>query len=299
MSQGAIFFPSFIISFSDMEIVSQTNPFKLQEVGQGIVRRVGVFGIGPVGLSSIILGTLPLFLFKASVHRSKLGHKILYVFLFGSGIFVIFFTYSRSAMAALVLSLFLYVVFLKKNRLFNIVFFAALIFLIGLQVPYLTQRIKEMIQPYEGSFANHLYLWLTALSVWRQNPFLGTGLGTFAHVAVNYNPLYYISFFSGNSAISDTHNMLLQILAENGAIGLFMFLWFLYCIIKYGIKAQRLGTADTLLIKALAVCFLATFLMGLTLNDYTTETFWGLLGIVTCAFVAHTKEGNERKIKNV
>ena len=114
ISQGVIVFPSFIINFPNIEIISNINPFVLQEIGHGIVRRVGVFGLDPVGFSSAILGILPLFLFKASAYRNKLGYKIQYFFMFASGIFVILFTYSRSPMIVLVFSLFIYAILLKK-----------------------------------------------------------------------------------------------------------------------------------------------------------------------------------------
>ena len=148
--------------------------------------------------------------------------------------------------------------------------------------------------PSEGSFASHLYHWLTALSIWKRNPLLGTGPGTFQFIAINYNQLLYISFFPKIMVFGDTHNFLLQILAENGAVGLFLFLWFLYQILKINIKALHLKSVCSPLVKPLTAGLIAILLMNLTLNDYTTENFWGLIGIATCGFILHKKGETER-----
>mgnify|MGYP005631512879 FL=1 len=97
---------------------------------------------------------------------------------------------------------------------------------------------------YEGS-ARYL-LWASALEMIRDNPFIGTGLGSFLE---NYNQGYY-TFSTWN--IKRVHNDLLELGVELGAVGYLIFIALVVCMIKLVIDLankssgpQRLAYAAT------------------------------------------------------
>lgn len=104
-------------------------------------------------------------------------------------------------------------------------------------------RAKEMVQPSRViNFArNRETLWKSALTIMWENPFVGTGLGTFAFAYTQFkNPIY------GTDMHNFPHNDYLQFAAEMGVPGGLVLLWFL---IGYGrtllalrsLRTQRYG----------------------------------------------------------
>ncbi len=91
------------------------------------------------------------------------------------------------------------------------------------------KKIASAFNLHTGSTALRLTVWKDTLRMVKENPVLGVGLG-------NYNihyPLYQSkALLSKEIRIDHTHNDYLQLAAETGIVGLFLFLWFLFSIGK-------------------------------------------------------------------
>ncbi len=75
-------------------------------------------------------------------------------------------------------------------------------------------------------FSNRTYYWQQAIAIWKENPIVGTGLGTFYNQSLKY---VQIPGFQSDYA----HNIVLQLLAETGLVGTIPFvLLFSYLLIR-------------------------------------------------------------------
>jgi len=88
-------------------------------------------------------------------------------------------------------------------------------------------------------------LWVDSLHIVRDFPWLGTGLGTYREVLVNYRPLKDIVVVAGipqPARINYAHNDYLQVLVECGLIGFILLIWALARTGVYlytGLKGSR------------------------------------------------------------
>jgi len=73
----------------------------------------------------------------------------------------------------------------------------------------------------ESSSIERLECWSTALDMWRENPFMGVGMGQFTEH-------HYLT----------AHNSFLLLLAELGPIGLFLWMMVIYLAIKISLRVQ-------------------------------------------------------------
>lgn len=133
----------------------------------------------------------------------------------------IFLTQSRGAwFTFFMVNIFLIGLHWNKND--KLLFFISLtIFLIGIfTVPFLRQRLFFIWA--KGGDADRFKVWTVALTMFKESPWLGKGIGTFMALFRQYEillPQY-------------AHNCYLQILAETGVIGFVCFLWFLFTLIR-------------------------------------------------------------------
>ncbi|MCQ9205432.1 MAG: O-antigen ligase family protein, partial [Omnitrophica bacterium] len=147
---------------------------------------------------------------KSNKIRVTLLLALLSVFILGN----LFFTYSRGAWVAfLAVNVFLLIFFTpRKTKLVPLSLI--LIFLIGITcIPPLRERFLFMFQ--KGGDATRFEMWKSALTMFKESPFFGKGLGTFMDYLSQHTHLGY----------QYAHNCYLQILAETGILGLFSFLW--------------------------------------------------------------------------
>jgi O-antigen ligase len=87
----------------------------------------------------------------------------------------------------------------------------------------------DMMDP-EGSAGERWRIALTALEIIRDHPVLGVGIGRYHEANVAYSPLI------GSKSV---HNTYLEVLAETGAPGAFLFLWFLITLILRARRTRR------------------------------------------------------------
>jgi len=78
-------------------------------------------------------------------------------------------------------------------------------------------------------------LWVDSMRIVRDFPWLGTGLGTYREVLVNYRPLKDVNVVAGipqPARINYAHNDYLQLLVECGFIGFILLIW---ALVKTGV----------------------------------------------------------------
>ncbi|MFH0855122.1 MAG: O-antigen ligase family protein [Candidatus Omnitrophota bacterium] len=182
--------------------------------------------------------------------------------------FCIFYTYSRGAWIG-VLTALITMVFISRKP--AIVYSIALIIGILLFIPIFRQVLFSVFQ--SGGDSDRFKYWQAAITMFKENPVLGKGLGTFmAHFSV-YLPGKFISY---------AHNCFLQILAESGVFSLIAFLGFIYSVLRAGIKKFVL-TRDPVLLGGICgiIGFLAHSFFEVSLYSLPLAVvFWLWVGVI-------------------
>ncbi len=159
------------------------------------------------------------------------------------------FTRARGAWLGFIVGLFFVCLFSRKKAFFKTLFIVAA-FLIIL-VLFSPTMVKDQFKSFatlssDTSTEDRIVMWETGWRMFKDRPFLGHGLGTFMNVFSGYKPKNY-------PWIVYAHNCYLQIIAETGVVGLLIFLWFAFVLIKDTIfKLIKCGDK-----------FLKAFLIGL------------------------------------
>ncbi len=125
-----------------------------------------------------------------------------------------------------------------------------------------------------------LFLWQTALDIFRQNPVLGCGIGNFQNAMLQYETLHP----DLAPVVENAHNQFLQILAEMGLAGALLFLLLLCMILAPAIKLlfraddrTTLSWTSGFLLGILAI--VATAITGHPLLLPKGQVlFWGMMG---------------------
>lgn len=197
----------------------------------------------------------------------------------------IYFSFSRGALLAVLVMPFL----LARGRwllvLAPVTFLASLVAL-----PAVVSERFVVGGADSAEVAGRLDIWSTAAAIWREQPLLGAGLGSFpgSYAAVRV---------SGKQFLPDTpfeppphaHNLELQLLAEQGLVGLVSFVALLATA---GWSAVRLRKARERRQRVLGAALLAS-LVGLlvhnqfdvTLLENTGVQVWGMLGLLSAVGV--------------
>jgi len=203
---------------------------------------------------------------------TKLDKKWLWI-LASPLIFLLFATYTRSALACLII--FVFVLGVLKYRKFLLG--GAFLFLIAYFLSDIfQQRLWELftLDPY-GSIVWRLRLWrdIMPISLWQ--PWFGYGLGTFENLVE-----YYRGFEWGSL---EAHNDYLKIFIENGIVGLISYislilgtLFYLFKIFKKSI-AQEKTLALSILIISISL-FIISFFDNILRTTALQWNFWILLG---------------------
>jgi len=184
-----------------------------------------------------ILGLLISLLLTSQKTSSLIFNKKIIIIAIGLSVFLLFATYTRSALACL--SFFVLIFGILKYRRMLLV--GALLFLAAYFLSdVFRERLWELISldPY-GSIVWRFKLWkdILPLSLWQ--PWFGYGLGTFEKLTE-----FYRGFSLGSL---EAHNDYLKIFIENGIIGLTAYFWViigllfsLWKIFKKTIKKEKI-----------------------------------------------------------
>jgi len=178
-------------------------------------------------------------------------------------------TFSRGAWIGLFAGLFLLIFFPKKKEIFYVLVCNIMSFIL---IPALRLRVLGTFRTEGDAF--RFTIWPVAISMIKENPFLGKGVGTFmAHFSrypTNLNPQY-------------AHNCFLQIWAETGIFSLICFLLFTGLLLYRGIKKFRKDSDPVLLGLVSGVFgFLVHSFFDTNLYSLQLATlFWVLMGMIS------------------
>jgi O-antigen ligase len=136
-------------------------------------------------------------------------------------------SFSRGGFVALAASG-LYCLFVSRHKLRNlaVIFAAVLAFLSFAPQKYLDE-LKTITDTQQGTANSRRFLWETAFNMWKDSPILGVGGGNFNYLAGEYQPTDFEGrrFNERNWSGTTVHSLYFQLLSEQGAVGITLFLY--------------------------------------------------------------------------
>ena len=184
---------------------------------------------------------------------AKSWKRLFYLAIVSGSFYCVLFLFSRGAyLATLVASIFISII--KSKKVLVLILFVLLCWQVVL--PHsVVERISETYNS-EGeldqSSASRMELWKESLEIFYSSPLMGVGFGSIAYLRL-----------SGGS-FEDSHNMYLRILAEQGIIGILIFLHILRLALRSGWKLYK--TALDSFSKGLGLGFVACVLVLIVAN---------------------------------
>lgn len=285
-----------ILQYFDLEPIwrQAVNPY-------GIKRCVSTFG-NPVFIASFLVLIIPLTLASFIFSKSS-GEKFLYICLIISMIFALFCTMARSSWIGLGVSFVILIFMFKEKFLYTKRWFYCL-FLVLILFMFIPVKWQNQTKPF-GSYAmdrivsitsieksggaayQRFLIWLSAWDITKKQPVLGCGWGLFEMLFPFYQQRYLIcQKLSHRTHANNAHNILLENLSQMGIVGLGIFLWLIFCIIKFGI--HQIKNLKNEFQKMVAVGIFAG-IIGMLVDNIINVTFyfvipgfffWLLLGIL-------------------
>lgn len=90
--------------------------------------------------------------------------------------------------------------------------------------PELVDHLEATLQGRDVSSAERIYRWVAAFHMWSEQPLTGFGPGNFNNFYKQFTVTGFRTWVSDNPERSSVHNYFLQILTEQGIIGLLIFI---------------------------------------------------------------------------
>ena len=134
-----------------------------------------------------------------------------------------------------------------------------------------------------NSFLSRFHMWETAFQIWRDHPLFGIGVRNFGE----YYSLYAPDGYAGR-AFSQTHNLFLQVLCEQGIAGFLLFLAVLVVLFREGLRSLRRAPGPFAAYLGLGCCAacIGGLANGMTVYLFAPQEFaflFWLFGGVMCA----------------
>lgn len=162
----------------------------------------------------------------------KLYFKLFLFVIFIISFILLFLTGSKSALIALIVGFFIFVVLSFKNRKSKIILFILLILVLSFVILFFVSNLNTLR---ESIFFRNL-VWRGTIRLMFDNLVTGTGPGSFFIVFPQYRPAELMKWtYEHSYMVLYPENIFLQIGAETGLIGLFLFIFIIYFIFKFGI----------------------------------------------------------------
>jgi len=204
----------------------------------------------PTALAGFLILSVPFML------ENKKLYPLLFIVLVA-----LFFSKSIGAFISLSFGLILYFYLKEKKyslRILKIVFFIGIVILIIL---FIRQKTSAELNLFL-SLNRRLGYWKETLLLIKKHPFVGWGLGNFELNSTRYS-----------------HNIILQILAENGPLGLFSFLWLIILCLKCTFLNVENSLDKNFYLKIITanIIFLTHNLIDFTFFLPEVSSFWWLI----------------------
>ena len=235
-----------------------------------------------------------IFLLALAAFEKKFWLRSSYRALAGFSATCLMYSFSRGGYVALLVGCFF--LGLAKQRTLLVLLMVFLFTWTAIVPPAVQQRVMmsydEQSQSVDHSAQTRLSLWQDAMSLFSENPVVGTGYDTYAYMQRQQRSDGGVGYYA------DTHNIYLKILVENGAVGLLLFLVLVISMFGNGLLSSyrlqdpflaslALGFAGWV-ICSLTACFFGDRWTFLQVNGY----MWVLGGLVSHAL---TIERNARQ----
>ncbi|MBU1627839.1 tetratricopeptide repeat protein [bacterium] len=277
--------------------------------------------ISPIGHPNISAQFLslafPVFVFMLLITLSNLK-RILYAIAVFIVIAFLIMTECRGAWIGIIISLSIscmYVIFKRRDvlRIFTrrdkILIFVLILILILLIVIVIIkfsvmERMSKIFQFKEGGSGFRYYLWHGTLKMIRANPLFGVGIGNFQHNYPLFRDPREIELSGGATYIYNAENDLLQVLAETGFIGLFLFLSILIVIFRECYKKLRtIYDPRSFMIRigiaaGIISCLVHSMFSFNLRNPASSALFWIFCGMLTSKGFSACKNIPSDLIKN-
>lgn len=248
---------------------------------------------------------------KGSFKRNLLGlSALLYIV-------AIYFSYTRTCYIALALILPVY--FVIRYRLMKpalaIVAIGATVLVVNLfssnnylkYAPDFQETIihdefgEHLSSTFEGkdvSSMERVYRWVAATRMFKDHPFMGFGPGNFYPYYKQYTVTSFETYVSENPERSTAHNYPLLLLAEQGTIGLAIFIFLTAVIFIYGEKVyHRIENKDDKKIALTLLLVLAMVYVNLLLSDLLESDKVGPFFFICIALLASVDIRNRALLK--
>ncbi|PAA34550.1 MULTISPECIES: O-antigen ligase family protein [Pseudomonas] len=263
---------------------------ELNKIAGGIVRTVGTFG-HPGLLAQYLNVILIVILVKALM--AKGFTKKIYAAIYIAGTFAVILTYSRTALAIQLATLFLTLFllpYIDQSKSLSKRLITYLTVLIGF-IAIITFNFDSILSRFENASTDsgtvRILLSEIALNMISENPIMGTGLNTFTQVMDQYDSTMMSSYWR-----HPVHNIYLLVASEMGLIGITVFIIKLYTFFKTGIVSLRKKQNSELIDKefaligiiGLSVICLSGFLGWSWRLDAIQGLYWTLLAVIASTY---------------
>jgi tetratricopeptide (TPR) repeat protein len=147
--------------------------------------------------------------------------------------------------------------------------------------------MEKLLQFKEGGAGFRYYLWLGTLKMIKSNLFFGVGVGNYQHNYPLFRDVREINLYGGETYIYNAENDFLQILAETGLIGLFLFLVILISVFREGfgkIKSSQIPISFLINLAVLTGISSGLIQSMFSFNlrsPVSSALFWILCGMLT------------------
>lgn len=263
---------------------------ELNKIAGGIVRTVGTFG--HPGLLAQYLNVILIVILVKALTAKGLSKKT-YAAIYIAGTLAVILTYSRTALAIQMATLFLTLFLLPnvdKSKTPSKRLITYLTVLLGF-IAIITFNFDSILSRFENASSDsgtvRILLSEIALNMISENPIMGTGLNTFTQVMDQYDSTMMSSYWR-----HPVHNIYLLVASEMGLIGFTVFIIKLYTFFKTGIIGLRKKNKSELIDKefaligviGLSVICLSGFLGWSWRLDAIQGLYWTLLAVIASTY---------------
>lgn len=222
-------------------IVLTSSLYSFGSLMQGHYFRVRGFMNNPGAYAQVLGFTVPFIVAAAFVARSTFLRRFL-VFVAVCGVLALFLAWSRASIIACIVQFVVFAVAEKKYRLLVSTGFALVAIVIAaLSIPQVYDMIYQVARVQAGS-THRETLWAAGINVIKKNPVFGQGFRVSIDDAIDHVQWNNVSesfLFQKSDMQFNVHNHYLHSMVTTGIPGLFIFLGFLYYLIRNSIHNCR------------------------------------------------------------
>ncbi len=176
-----------------------------------------------------------------------------------------------------------------RRRAWPVVLLVALVAAAGVvALPNVGARAQSIAPAQEDTGVSRLFIWRTALAMWRAHRVWGTGLGTFNGVYSPYRPQGVLETYAMVNPPGSAHNDYLQILATTGEVGAgLLALAVLWGLWRVACRYARGGPTDRIWLGAWAAGAAGVAAVSTVDENLFVVTNLTLLLLLAAAVAAH------------